>query len=101
MPSVESHGTQVPLRYVGIGASAGGLQALEELFDHMLPDTGMSFIVIQHLSPEFESQMDHLLARHTSMPVELIRDGHGRQPPTPFMFFPPAKRRSFPATGCY
>ena len=77
MPSADSYGNQSPakpLRYVGIGASAGGLQALEELFDHLLPDTGMAFIVIQHLSPEFESQMDHLLARHTPMPVELIRD---------------------------
>src|SRR5882762_725083 len=40
-------------RIVGIGASAGGLEALEQLFDALPADTGMAFIVVQHLSPDF------------------------------------------------
>ncbi|HMZ11763.1 MAG TPA: chemotaxis protein CheB, partial [Plasticicumulans sp.] len=52
---------------VGIGASAGGLEALERLFRAMPPDTGMAFVVIQHLSPDFKSLMHELLQRFTSM----------------------------------
>jgi two-component system CheB/CheR fusion protein len=40
------------LRAVGIGASAGGLEALQQFFKNMPEDTGMAFIVIQHLSPD-------------------------------------------------
>jgi two-component system CheB/CheR fusion protein len=56
-------------RIVGIGASAGGLEALEQLFDALPPDTGMAYVVIQHLSPDFRSLMDELIARHSEMPV--------------------------------
>jgi two-component system, chemotaxis family, CheB/CheR fusion protein len=56
-------------RIVGIGASAGGLEALEQLFDALPPDTGMAFVVVQHLSPDFRSLMDELIARHSEMPV--------------------------------
>ncbi|MDX1667970.1 MAG: chemotaxis protein CheB [Limnobacter sp.] len=59
---------------VGIGASAGGLEALERLFRSMPTDTGMAFVVIQHLSPDFRSLMDELIARFTKMPVSLIVD---------------------------
>ena len=58
-----------PTCIVGIGASAGGLHALEMFFDRLPVDTGMAFVVIQHLSPHFKSLMDDLLGRHTSMPV--------------------------------
>lgn len=54
---------------VGIGASAGGLEALDQLFDSFPFDTGMAFVVIQHLAPDFKSLMDELLARHTSMRI--------------------------------
>lgn len=63
-----------PKKVVGIGASAGGLQALETLFDNLAPKSGMAFIVIQHLSPDFDSLMDQLLSRHTDMPVVMISD---------------------------
>jgi two-component system, chemotaxis family, CheB/CheR fusion protein len=58
-----------PLRIVGIGASAGGLDSLERLFTRLPPDTGMAFIVLQHLAPDFKSLMDELLARRTSMRI--------------------------------
>jgi two-component system CheB/CheR fusion protein len=64
-----------PFRVVGIGASAGGLSALESFFDHMPRDSGMAFVVVQHLSPDFKSLMDELLSRHTEMPVQLVTDG--------------------------
>jgi two-component system CheB/CheR fusion protein len=54
---------------VGVGASAGGLDALERLFTGLPADTGAAFVVIQHLSPDHKSMMDNLLARHTAMPV--------------------------------
>ena len=60
---------------VGIGASAGGLRSLETLFDHMPSDTGMAFVVIQHLSPDFKSLMDEILARHTDMTICIATHG--------------------------
>jgi len=60
---------------VGIGASAGGLEALEAFFDNVPRPGGMAFVVIQHLSPDFKSLMDELLARHTEMPIHLVEDG--------------------------
>lgn len=60
---------------VGIGASAGGLEALEAFFDGVKKPSGMAFVVIQHLSPDFKSLMDELLARHTDLPIHLVEDG--------------------------
>ncbi len=54
---------------VGIGASAGGLEALESFFKHCPSNTNLSFVVVQHLSPDFRSLMDELLARHTDMKI--------------------------------
>src|SRR3569623_915907 len=64
-----------PRFVVGIGASAGGLNALERFFDTLPRDTGMAFVVVQHLSPDFKSLMDELLARHTDMPIHPVEDG--------------------------
>ena len=64
-----------PMLYVGIGASAGGLEALRDFFDHMSADSGAAFVVVQHLSPDFESLMGELLAHNTRMPVVRIVDG--------------------------
>ncbi|HVZ88194.1 MAG TPA: chemotaxis protein CheB [Polyangia bacterium] len=60
---------------MGIGASAGGLDAIERFFDNLPRDTGMAFVIIQHLSPDFKSMMDELLARHTALPIHLVEDG--------------------------
>ncbi len=60
---------------VGIGASAGGLEALEHFFDNLAADTAMAFVVVQHLSPDFKSLMDELLGRHTELPIHLVEDG--------------------------
>jgi two-component system CheB/CheR fusion protein len=60
---------------VGIGASAGGLDAFQKFFDALAPDSGMTFILIQHLDPTHQSMMVDLLAGHTPMTVEQARDG--------------------------
>lgn len=54
---------------VAIGASAGGLEAIQEFFRAMPPDSGLAFVVIQHLSPDYRSLMDELLARYTRMRI--------------------------------
>ncbi len=64
-----------PTFHVGIGASAGGLEALEQFFSNMPADSGMAFIVIQHLSPDYKSMMVELLSRHTKMQVIRSEDG--------------------------
>jgi two-component system CheB/CheR fusion protein len=60
---------------IGIGASAGGLEAIHELFDNMPPDTSFSFVIIQHLSPDYKSLMAELLSKHTQMKVTEVEDG--------------------------
>lgn len=60
------------LYVVAIGASAGGLDALEKLVAELPPDSGAAFVVIQHLSPDHKSMMASLLARHTRMPVLMV-----------------------------
>ena len=59
-------------KIVGIGASAGGLKAISEFFDHIPTDSGFTFVVIQHLSPNFKSMMSELLGRHTSLPIHVV-----------------------------
>lgn len=58
-----------PLLVVGVGASAGGLQAFKELMAVLPADSGMAFVLIQHLDPKHESLLSELLAPRTSMPV--------------------------------
>ena len=67
--------SQSDLVVVGIGASAGGVEALEKLFSEMPGDTGMAFVIVQHLSPDFESLMPQILSRKTMMPVVSISNG--------------------------
>ena len=60
---------------VGIGASAGGLEALQEFFKAMPINSGAAFVVVQHLSPDYRSLMDELLARYTKMTIHRVSDG--------------------------
>ena len=59
---------------VGLGASAGGLEAFTKFFDAVSTDTGMAFVLIQHLDPTHKSMMVDLLSAHTSMPVQEAAD---------------------------
>ena len=59
---------------IGLGGSAGGIQALAAFFDAMPADSGMVFVVVLHLSPDHESTLAELLGRHTAMPVVQVED---------------------------
>lgn len=65
---------------VGIAASAGGLAAFTELIRHLPTDTGMAFVLIQHLSPDHESLLAEILGRVTEMPVRQVEDRMGLEP---------------------
>jgi two-component system CheB/CheR fusion protein len=90
MASDGDSGTPAPEYVVGIGASAGGLEALERFFDHLPKNTGMAFVIVQHLSPDFKSLMDELLARHTELPIRLVEDGLRIEPDHVYLI-PPKK----------
>ena len=60
---------------VAVGASAGGLEALQDLFRHVNADSGLSFVVVQHLPSDFKSMMAELLARQTQLRAVEIEDG--------------------------
>src|SRR3954463_13610559 len=79
-----------PTYVVGIGASAGGLEALEHFFDNVPTKTGMAFVVVQHLSPDFKSLMDEILARRTPLPISLVEDAMVVEPDHIYLI-PPKK----------
>ncbi|WOI53017.1 CheR family methyltransferase [Parvularcula sp. LCG005] len=70
---------------VGIGASAGGLEALNELVKAIPERSGLCYVIIQHLSAEHPSIMDQLLRKHSSIPVQKIEDGMQAKPDTVFV----------------
>ncbi|WP_121665502.1 CheR family methyltransferase [Mesonia aquimarina] len=61
-------------RIIAVGASAGGLEALKAFFDNIPESDRNSYIVIQHLSPDYKSMMGELLAKSTHLPIEQIKD---------------------------
>jgi two-component system CheB/CheR fusion protein len=65
---------------VGIGASAGGLEAFTQVLKHLPLDTGLAFVLVQHLDPKHESMLTGILSRETRMPVEEVQDGASVQP---------------------
>ncbi len=65
---------------VGIGASAGGLDAVQKFFTHIPAETNIAFIVVQHLSSDFKSLMPELLAKHTDMKIFTVEDNMSIQP---------------------
>jgi len=71
-PSGTAAGTAFPI--VGIGASAGGLEALEQFLRHVPERTGLAFVVVQHLDPTHKDMMVELLSRATAMKVVQVRD---------------------------
>ena len=75
---------------VGIGASAGGLEAINEFFDNTPPDTGFAFVLVQHLSPDHKSLMTELLTKHTSMQVKEAEDRMQLEPNSVYLL--PSKK---------
>jgi two-component system CheB/CheR fusion protein len=70
----EGAGERGSFPVVAIGASAGGLEALQDFFDHMSSDSGMAFVIIQHVSAEGKSMLGPLLEKHTQMQVVSAQD---------------------------
>jgi two-component system CheB/CheR fusion protein len=65
---------EAPPLIAGVGASAGGLEAFTQLLRHLPSDTGMAFVLVQHLDPHHESALTSLLSRSTAMPVEEVKN---------------------------
>jgi hypothetical protein len=71
-PDLGAHPALCPV--VGVGASAGGLEAFHTLLAAAPADAGFAYVLVQHLDPNHESMLGELLARRTSMPVRQISD---------------------------
>src|SRR5262249_6762213 len=69
-----------PNSIVGVGASAGGLEAFDQLLAALPEDTGMAFVLVQHLAPKHESILSELLSKATRMPVLEVSEGIAVQP---------------------
>ena len=85
----ENASAQTPL-VIGIGASAGGLEALQQFFGYMPPNSGLSFVVVQHLSPDYKSLMADILGKHTEMSVYQAENGMNVEADTVYLI-PPKK----------
>ncbi|MDI6877684.1 MAG: chemotaxis protein CheB [Methanomicrobiales archaeon] len=77
-----------PFIVTGIGASAGGLEALEVFFKNTPPDIGTGFVVVTHMDPEHKSLLPEILQRHTKMPVVQIQQGMAVRPNSVYVIPP-------------
>ena len=79
-PPDDARRPRLPFPVVGVGASAGGLEAYTEFLRACPADPGMAFVFVQHLPPDRESMLVELLARQTHMPVLEVEDGRQIEP---------------------
>jgi two-component system CheB/CheR fusion protein len=86
-----SSASALPYLVVGIGASAGGLNAYIDLIKNLTGDTGMAFILVPHLSAEHESHLVDILSRYTALPVAEVQQGT-RPEPDHIYILPPNRR---------
>ena len=87
----QSAETDAPFPIVGIAASAGGLEAFTGLLSHLPSDTGMAFVLIQHLAPDHKSLLSEILGRMTEMPVSEAQDGMAVEPNQVYVIPPNTK----------
>jgi two-component system CheB/CheR fusion protein len=71
---VDETGAQTPVAVVGLGASAGGIKVLQAVLEGMPRDSGLAFVVVMHLSPDFESNLAEVLQTRSVMPVQQVTD---------------------------
>lgn len=88
VPAEEAKEARFPI--AGIGASAGGLEALETFFSHLPAESGIAFVVITHTDPEHQTMLPELLRRKAHIPVKLLEEGMTAEPDT--VFLPPSNR---------
>ena len=89
-PKVRAPAKEKPFHIIGIGASAGGLEAFEQFFSNMPPDSGMAFVIVQHLDPTGHSSMPQILSRFTKMPIK-VAENVTRVEPNSIYLLPPNK----------
>jgi two-component system, chemotaxis family, CheB/CheR fusion protein len=104
-PQSDGHGSDVEARHdkapfflVGVGASAGGLEAFGQLLGHLPANPGMAFVLVQHLDPHHESLLSDLLARSAHMPVVEAEEGMAVDPDHVYVIPPNASMAV--AGGC-
>ena len=90
----EKSGKQNEMFVVGLGASAGGLEALQQFFRFMPSNSGLSFVVVQHLAPDYKSLMADILGKYTEMPVIQAENGMEVEADTVYLI-PPKKNILF------
>jgi two-component system, chemotaxis family, CheB/CheR fusion protein len=78
-------------RIVGLGASAGGLEPLEQFLSHVPANSGMSYVVVQHMDPTHRGMLSELLQRATAMPVHEARDSMRLAPDAVYVIPPNAE----------
>jgi two-component system CheB/CheR fusion protein len=88
-----------PFPVVGVGASAGGLDALEKLFAKLPADTGMAFVVITHTDPKHTSMLPEIIERRTQLKVRVIEDRMAAAPDT--IYLPPSDHDPLIANGTF
>ena len=94
--SNSSKKTELKPFWVAIGASAGGLEAIKEFFKSVPSNTGMIWVVIQHLSPDYKSMMKELLSSSTEMQIRPAEDGVKPEPDTIYLIMPNTNLRVGP-----
>ncbi|MDQ2100065.1 MAG: CheR family methyltransferase [Tychonema bourrellyi B0820] len=87
----EQNTVEAPFPIVGIVASAGGLEAFRKLLGHLPADTGMAFVLIQHLAPDHKSLLTEILAKTTQMPVSQVTNGTTVEPNQVYIIPPNTK----------
>jgi two-component system CheB/CheR fusion protein len=88
MPGPDQNDIAHPTPICAIGASAGGLAALQKFFAAIPNDLGLAYVVVVHLSPDHPSQLGDLLAVHTDMPVEQVEDAPKLRPNCVYVIAP-------------
>lgn len=91
--AVDERSGKEPCAVVGIGASAGGLEAFTQFLENLPDDTGMAFVLVQHLDPNHKSMLSEILSRSTSMPVSEVEDKTVLKPDCVYII-PPGKAMS-------
>jgi two-component system CheB/CheR fusion protein len=97
-PAEPGEGQSPGVTVVGIGASAGGLEALTEFFQAVPARSGLAFSVVPHLDPEHRSALVEILAEGTPMPVREVEDGMGVEPDCIYVL-PPNRARKQSSTS--
>ncbi|MCW3051072.1 MAG: signal transduction histidine kinase with CheB and CheR [Chthonomonadales bacterium] len=69
-----SHSALETFPVIGIGASAGGVKALQTFFENTSPDSGVAYVVVMHLSPDYASNLTQILQQRTGMPVQQVKE---------------------------